>query len=72
MRGGRNITNNDFFVAAELKDRKKGRADGMKKKKDAQRMEALEAKALNILENMEGKQIEDLIVDDLNGLLGWH
>jgi hypothetical protein len=35
-------------------------------------MEALEAKALNILENMESKQIEDLIVDDLNVLLGWH
>jgi hypothetical protein len=35
-------------------------------------MEALEVKALNILANMQGKQIDDLVLEDLNVLLSWH
>ncbi len=35
-------------------------------------MEGLEVKALAILQNMEGKTINKLRVDDLNALLGWH
>ena len=35
-------------------------------------MEALEVKALAILQNMEGKIINELCVDNLNAFLGWH
>jgi hypothetical protein len=35
-------------------------------------MEALEVRLLAILQNMEGKTINELRVDKLNSLLGWH
>jgi hypothetical protein len=71
-KGGRNITANDFFVAAEMKSRKAERVEVQKRKKEAQKMEALEVKALATLQNMEGKTTNELHVDNLNALLGWH
>jgi hypothetical protein len=72
MKGGRNITANDFFLAAELKACKAKGVEVQKRKKEAQKMQALEVKALAILQNMEGKTINKLHVNNLNGLLGWH
>ena len=71
-KGGRNITANDFFVAAEMKSCKAEMVEVQKRKKEAQKMEALEVKALAILQYMEGKTINELCVDNLNTLLGWH
>jgi hypothetical protein len=71
-RGGRNITANDFFVAAEFKACKAIRFEVQKRKKEAKKMGALEIKSLTILQNMEGKTINKLRVDDLNALLDWH
>jgi hypothetical protein len=72
IKGGRNITENDFFVAVELKAHKAERVEVQKRTKEAQKMEALEVKALRILLNMEGKTINELHVDNFNALLGWH
>jgi hypothetical protein len=72
MKGGGNITANDFFIAAEMKSRNAERVEVQKREKEAQKMEALEVKALAILQNMEGKTINELRVDDLNLMLGWH
>jgi hypothetical protein len=71
-KGGGNITANDFFIAAEMKSHKAKRVEVQKRKKEAQKMEALEVKALAIVQNMEGKTINELHVEDLNALLGWH
>jgi hypothetical protein len=71
-KGSGNITANDFFVAAEMKSCKAEMVEVQKRKKEAQKMEALEVKALAILQYMEGKTINELCVDNLNTLLGWH
>ncbi len=71
-KGGRNITANDFFVATELKARKAKRVEVQKSKNEAKKMEGLEVKALAILQNMEGKTNNELRVDNLDALLGWH
>jgi hypothetical protein len=53
-----------------LKACKAKRVEVQKRKKEAQKMEALEVKALAILQNMEGKIINELCVDNLNAFLG--
>jgi hypothetical protein len=68
---GMHITDNDIFIAFEMKDRKKARTEAEKDKKRWQQMRTNEEKALEILSN-EGAGPESYSVKDLDCLLAWH
>jgi hypothetical protein len=68
---GMHITDNDIFIAYELKDRKKARAEAEKDKKHWQQIQTNQERALVILSN-EGAGPESYSVKDLDCLLAWH
>ncbi len=68
---GMHITENDIFIAFEIRERKEARAAAEKDKKRRQRQQLIESNALDILSD-EGASPESYSVKDLDCLLAWH
>jgi hypothetical protein len=68
---GMHITDNNIFIAFELKDRKKARAEAEKDKKCRQQMQTNKETALAILSD-KGASPESYSVKDLDCLFAWH
>ena len=65
------IGDNNIFIAFEMKDHEKARAEAEKQKKRRLQQQTNEKKALEILCN-EGANLNSYLVKDLDCLLAWH